>query len=346
MDEQARSILQRIIKKTPSKRLETIIRSWNCLSEDQLHSLNYSQPKWLFLENLVSRCEENRVSLKDVTKLEMIYHIHNPNQGTWHACQLFQAEDDALSVHFTQFRESFIAHLEDVVQHVSVGMKKLEDGAIWVRIAWGDNFRKPNHLKPTYLVHYLQSSYVFIHNVTPKHRPFLYQALVLATRHVSIKECHLSSRSLTAMRDLLMKQYQQVFPTNQERTLKERNAPPSHPNIEREHAESSEGRHQMACEAFGCGVLPKLETAVYKLETRYRGNSNNTLNDGDELFRGVVKFSSKNILESLRHCVSTGMAEGPVTPLLSSITQKGRNYFVITDKVSGATASQTPAPKA
>uniref|UniRef100_A0A3B1KG82 Centromere protein N n=1 Tax=Astyanax mexicanus TaxID=7994 RepID=A0A3B1KG82_ASTMX len=342
MDEQARSILQRIIKKTPSKRLETIIRSWNCLSEDQLHSLNYSQPKWLFLENLVSRCEV-RLFNGNVTKTEIkLYknHIHNPNQGTWHACQLFQAEDDALSVHFTQFRESFIAHLEDVVQHVSVGMKKLEDGAIWVRIAWGDNFRKPNHLKPTYLVHYLQSSYVFIHNVTPKHRPFLYQALVLATRHVSIKECHLSSRSLTAMRDLLMKQYQQVV------FLVLNIFPNTDPNIEREHAESSEGRHQMACEAFGCGVLPKLETAVYKLETRYRGNSNNTLNDGDELFRGVVKFSSKNILESLRHCVSTGMAEGPVTPLLSSITQKGRNYFVITDKVSGATASQTPAPKA
>ncbi|KAL7878470.1 hypothetical protein AOLI_G00094440 [Acnodon oligacanthus] len=345
MDEQARAILQRIIRKIPNRKLRTTLRAWDHLSSEQLESLDYAQPKWLFLENLISRCEESRLSLNDVTRLEMVYYIDNPNQGIWHAYQLFQAEDDAVSVNFTQFREQFKAHLEDVVRHVFVRTKKLEDGAVWIRIAWGDNFRRPNHLKPTYVVHYLQTSYVFVLNLMSKHKPFLYQALLLSTRHVSIKEAQLSSRSLTAVRDLLMRQYQQVFPTNQERTLKERNAPPSHPNIEKEHAECAERRHQMACEAFGDGVLPKLETAVYKLETRYRGNSSNTLNDKDELFKGVVMFSSSNLLESFRHCVCAGMAEGPVTPLLSSITQKGRNSFVITDKVPGA-ASQTPAHKA
>ena len=37
------------------------------------------------------------------------------------------------------------------------------------------------------------------------------------------------------------------------------------------------------------------------------------------------------------------MASAPVTPLLSSITQKGRNYFVITDKGPGV--GSTPGPK-
>ncbi|XP_053356470.1 centromere protein N [Clarias gariepinus] len=342
MDEEARAILQRVVRRLPSRKLPGIMGSWGCLLAEQLEQLDYTQPKWLFLENLISKCEESRLRLKDMTKLEMVYHIENPNQGTWHAFKLSDAEDEALSVDFTQFKEMFVAHLEDVVRHVSVRMKKLEDGAIWIRIAWGDNFTKPNHLKPTYVVHYLQTPYVFVLNLNAKHKPFLHQALVLSTRHVSINEAHLSGRSLTAMRDLLMKQYQQVFP-NQERTLKERNAPPSHPNIDREHAEFAERAHQMACEAFGGGTVPKLETAVYKLETRYRGSSsNNTLSDRDELFRGVVKFSSPNLLESLRHCVSTGMTEGPVTPLLSSITQKGRNYFVIAEKVPGA-ASQAPA---
>lgn len=40
-----------------------------------------------------------------------------------------------------------------------------------------------------------------------------------------------------------------------------------------------------------------------------------------------------------------GMAEGPVTPLLSAITQRGRNYFVITDKGPGA-SSQASAQRA
>lgn len=128
---------------------------------------------------------------------------------------------------------------ESVLVQVSVRIKKVEDGAVWIRIAWGDNFTKPNHLKPTYAVHYLQTPYVFILNLNAKHKPFLYQvtffhvflsrlsrctftlslwlfcwshsqALVLSTRHVSVNEAHLSGRSLTALRDLLMKQYQQV----------------------------------------------------------------------------------------------------------------------------------------
>ncbi|KAK3549113.1 hypothetical protein QTP70_032574 [Hemibagrus guttatus] len=341
MDEQAQAILQRILRRLSSKKIQTTLRAWGCLSPEQLEDLDYTQPKWLLLENLISKCEESRLRLKDVTKLEMVYHIENPNQGKWHAFKLTEPEDEAVSVDFTQFKEMFVAHLEEVVQHVSVRMKKQEDGAVWIRMAWGDNFTRPNHLKPTYAVHYLQTPYVFVLNLSAKHKPFLYQALVLSSRYTSINEAHLSCRSLTAMRDLLMKQYQQVFP-NQERTLRERNAPPSNPNIEKEHAESAWRTHQMACEAFGDGAVPKLETAVYKLETRYRGSSNNTLSDRDELFRGVVKFSSSNLLESLRHCVSTGMAEAPVTPLLSSITQKGRNYFVITEKAPGAT-SQTPA---
>lgn len=36
------------------------------------------------------------------------------------------------------------------------------------------------------------------------------QALVLATRYSSIKDANLSGRKLTAIRDLLMKQFQQV----------------------------------------------------------------------------------------------------------------------------------------
>lgn len=35
------------------------------------------------------------------------------------------------------------------------------------------------------------------------------------------------------------------------------------PNIENEHKEHAEKRQQVACEAFGEGKVPKLETATY-----------------------------------------------------------------------------------
>ncbi|XP_051953442.1 centromere protein N [Xyrauchen texanus] len=345
MDEQAKNTLQRIFRKIPSKKIENILKNWNCLSVDQLRALDYTRPKWMLIEHVISFCEENRLSLKHVTNLEMIYQIENPDHGTWHACQLIEAQDDALCVELTQFKEQFKAHLHGVIRNISIKIKKHEDEALWIRIAWGDNFSKPNHLKPTYVVHHLHTSYVFFSNLMAKHKLFLYQALVVATKHGFMKDAHLSTRSLTAMRNLLLRRYQQVFPNTHSRILQERNTLPSHPCIEKEHAEHEEMRHQMAYEAFGHGPLPNLETAVYRLETRFRGNVNNTLSDREEFFRGVVKFSSSSLLESLRHCVASGMAEGPVTPLLSAITQRGRNHFVITDK-GPAVASEASAQKA
>lgn len=38
----------------------------------------------------------------------------------------------------------------------------------------------------------------------------LFQALVLSTRHQAVKDANLSGRNLIAIRDLLMRQYQQV----------------------------------------------------------------------------------------------------------------------------------------
>lgn len=58
---------------------------------------------------------------------------------------------------------------------MSVKIKKHTDEAVWIRIALGSSFSKPNHLKPTYVVHYLQTPYVFVRNLTSKLKPLLSQ---------------------------------------------------------------------------------------------------------------------------------------------------------------------------
>lgn len=116
---------------------------------------------------------------------------------------------------------------------VSVKIKKHSDEAVWIRVAWGENLSRPNHLKPTYIVHHLQTPYVFVTSLTSKQKPPLFQvrkkalivgtvcwelskncvpfqALILSTRYQAIKDANLSGRKLTAIRDLLMRQYQQV----------------------------------------------------------------------------------------------------------------------------------------
>ncbi|KAM3625998.1 uncharacterized protein V6R79_020963 [Siganus canaliculatus] len=340
MDNIAKQILQRLIRRIPAQMLETTLDKWGRLSSTQQQCLDFTEPKWALTEKLLSICEESGWTIKHITELEMAYVINNPNQGMWHAYQLMEPEEDTTTIELTQFKEQFKSHLSELVRPVSVKIKKHTDEAVWIRIAWGDSFSRPNHLKPTYVVHHLQTPYVFVSGLTSKQKPLLSQALVLSTGYHALKDANLSGRKLTAIRDLLMRQYQQVFPSKYPSILSETNQTISNPHIRREQGETAAERLQMACEAFGVGMLPQLQSSVYKLETKYKDHTNKTMTEREAPFRCVVKFSSTNLLESLRHCASTGIASTPVTPLLSSIPLKGRNYFVITDN-GPAPSSQT-----
>lgn len=335
MDDIRKRLLQRLMRRIPAQMLRATLEKWGHLTAAQQRDIDYMQPKWVLTERLLAICEESEWTTKHITELEMTYVIDNPNQGMWFTFQLEDPEDDAHSVELTQFKERFKCHLSELVRPVSIKIKKHTDEAIWIRIAWGEIFSRPNHLKPTYVVYYLQTPYVFVTSLTSKQKPLLSQALVLSTRYHTIQDANLSGRNLTAIRDLLMKQYQQVFPTNCPSPLAERNQPVSNPRIHREQDGCAARRLQMACEAFGDGMLPQLQSAVYKLETKFRDQTNKAMSKREEPFRCDVKFVSTNLLESFKHCASSGIASTPVTPLLSSIPLKGRNYFRITDSGSG-----------
>uniref|UniRef100_A0A3B5K9D9 Centromere protein N n=1 Tax=Takifugu rubripes TaxID=31033 RepID=A0A3B5K9D9_TAKRU len=315
MDSSKRRLLQRVIRRIPARMLRTTLEKWGRLTAPQRQSLDFTHPKLALTEKLVAIFEENGWTVKHITELEMTHVIDNPSLGIWNAYQLLEPEDDVHFVELTQFKEQFKAHLRELVKPVSVKIKKHSDEAIWIRIAWGDHFSEPNHFKPAYVVHHLQTPYVFITGLNLKKKKLLCQALVLATRYQAIKDANLHGRNLDALRDVLMRQYQQVGH--------------SEPLVEQ--SQLAAARVHMASEAFGCGALPELQSAVYKLETKFKDNANKSMMECEEPFRCFVKFSSSNLLESFRHCASSGIASTPVTPLLSSILQKGRNNFVITD---------------
>ncbi|XP_037549334.1 centromere protein N [Nematolebias whitei] len=346
MDESATRLLQRIVRRIPTRMLKATLEKWDRLTAQQRLSVDFTEPKWELVQKLVSICEENRFTMKHITELEMIYVIENPDQGMWNTFQLLDPEEDAHSVELMRFREQFKSHLRELMMNVSVKIKRHTDEAVWIRIACGgDSFSRPNHLKPTYVVHHLQSPYVFVSSLTSKLKPLLLQALTLSTRHQAIKDANLSGRKLTAIRDLLMREYQHVFPTKYPSPLVENGQTLSNRHIDKEQADASTNRRQMAGEAFGDGPLPELQSAVYKLETKFKDPTNKTMTEREEPFRCSVKFSSTNLLESLKHCASSGIASTPVTPLLSSIPLKGRNYFVITDNAPGPSSQTRQAQK-
>uniref|UniRef100_W5LX96 Centromere protein N n=1 Tax=Lepisosteus oculatus TaxID=7918 RepID=W5LX96_LEPOC len=345
MDDSVWKLLRRVLQRIPASRVQAVLTKWDHLSRRQLQSLNFAQSRQQLWENVIALCQENGMTMKHVTELDLIYRIEYPDQGNWQVYQLCDPKDEVLSSGLIEFRQQFKTHLKELINHVSIKIKKHDDEAVWIRIAWGDNYTKPNHFKPTYVVHYLQTPYVFLSGVSVKHRPLLYEALVLAAQYESIKDIHLSGRCFTSLRDLLM--LKQTFPAHHPRPLQDRNPPNSadeDPNIQNEHEKQVEDALQIASEAFGDGPLPRLQTAVYKLETKFKDPENGLLSNRQEPFKGVVKFSSSSLLDSLSYAVTSGIASAPVTPLLSSITRKGRNYFLITDKGPGVSAN-TPGPK-
>ncbi|XP_008404130.1 centromere protein N isoform X2 [Poecilia reticulata] len=316
MDNSVKHLLQRLIRRIPASMLKSTLDKWGRLTAENRKSLDFTQSKWTIAQELVSICEESELTVKHITELEMIYDAH--------------------SVELMQFKEQFKSHLSELKRNVSVKIKKHTDEAVWIRVAWGDGLSRPNHLKATYVVHYLQTPYVFVNALSSKHKPLLLQALTLSTKHQQIKAANLSGQKLTALRDLLMRQYQQVFPTKYPSPLPESDQSISKLRIEKVQAEASANRHRMAGETFGDGTLPALQSAVFQLETKFKDPTNEAMTQRDEPFICSVKFSSSNLLESLRHCAASGIASTPVTPLLSSIPLKGRNYFVITDNVPTA----------
>lgn len=336
MDDVARRLLQRLVRRIPSQLLKPTLKKWGRLKK--LNSIDFTLSKHALTEKLVSVCEENDCRMKHITELELLYVIDNPYVGMWHAFQLIDPEDDACTVELVQFKEQFKSHLTELVQNVSVKIKKHTDEAVWIRLAWGQSFSPPNHLKPTYVVHHLQSQYVFITSINSKHKLLLSQALVLATRYQALKDASLSGK-LSAIRDLALRQYEHAFPDKFRSHLPENDENTKNPNIEQEQVQQSSKRLHMACEAFGGGKLPEIQSAVYKLETKFRGHAKN-MAEHKEPFKCLVKFTSANILESLRNSASSGITSTPATPLLSSILRKGRNYFVITDNSPGPSQTQ------
>ena len=130
-------------------------------------------------------------------------------------------------------------------------------------------------------------------------KPIVYEALCSATSYSAVQDANLSGMSFTAIKDLLMRKYQQIFPTLHTSPLKTRKFLDENQQIVAVQSRDADKRHQLACEAFGYRELPKLQTVVYKLETKFRDDKN-IVTKKEESIRCRVKFKSANVLESLR----------------------------------------------
>ncbi|XP_043351191.1 centromere protein N isoform X6 [Dermochelys coriacea] len=172
-------------------------------------------------------------------------------------------------------------------------------------------------------------------------RSALKNALVHASNYHDIHEMELRSRCLDSLKDIVFKRYSQTFQTYHPRPLQERNVAPEKvdPRIIQENKREKERIQSVNQEVFGEGLQPKIEFAQYKLETMFKGEPEMDILTEKEPFRCVVKFSSPHLLEALKSLAPAGMADAPLSPLLTCIPQKARNYFKIKERKGILSAS-------
>ncbi|KAE8608312.1 hypothetical protein XENTR_v10011458 [Xenopus tropicalis] len=253
-----------------------------------------------------------------------------------------ESENDLFDA--SEFKLQFKKSIHAVSKNVTINFKEFGE-ALWIRIAWGTHNTRPNQYKATFAVYHSQTPHVFITGLGKACRPLLCQALVIASKYSQIQEMELKSRCLESLKDIVFKRFNQPFSSHHsrphEKALTQKIVDP---RVTYENMREKERVHHLTRETFGEGPLPKLELASYKLETMFRAESimGGNLTAGNEPFRCVVKFSSPHLLEAIRSLAPAGIAEAPISTLLSCIPHKARNSFKITEKRGLHPASSQP----
>ncbi|XP_025776490.1 centromere protein N isoform X3 [Puma concolor] len=304
MDETVAEFIKRTILKIPMTEMMTILKAWDFLPENQLQTVNFRQRKESLVQDLVLLCESKRASLRDAALLDIIYTQFHQHQKVWDVFQMSKEPGEDVDLFdMERFKSSFEKILRRALKNVTVSFRDAEENAVWIRIAWGTQYRKPNQYKPVYVVYYSQTPYAFTSFCHLKsNTPLLSQKF----------ETHNSTMPLQETLELDMHMDSRIIHENR---------------IEKERVQ------RVTQETFGDYPQPRLEFAQYKLETKFKSDFHGgILAERKEPLRCLIKFSSPHLLEALKSLAPAGIADAPLSPLLTCIPNKGMNYFKIRDK--------------
>uniref|UniRef100_A0A8C0RA90 Centromere protein N n=2 Tax=Canis lupus familiaris TaxID=9615 RepID=A0A8C0RA90_CANLF len=305
MDETVAEFFKRTILKIPMTEMMTILKAWDFLSEKQLQNVNFRQRKESLVQDLVLLCEKKRASVHDAALLDIVYTQFHRHRKVWDVFQMSKGPGEDIDLFdMEQFKSSFKKILQRALKNVMVSFRDAEENAVWIRIAWGTQYRKPNQYKPVYVVYYSQTPYAFTSSCPLRSNiPLLGQTFETYNSTTPLQEksleldIHMDSRIIHENR------------------------------IEKERVQ------RVTQETFGDYSQPRLEFAQYKLETKFKSDFNgDILAERKEPLRCLIKFSSPHLLEALKSLAPAGIADAPLSPLLTCIPNKGMNYFKIKDK--------------
>ncbi|XP_008063163.1 centromere protein N isoform X1 [Carlito syrichta] len=334
MDETVAEFIKRTILKIPISEMMTVLKAWNFLPENQLQTINFRQRKESVIQHLLLLCEEKCASINDAALLDIVCTQVHRHKKIWDVFRMSKEPGDDVDLFdMNQFKSSFKKVLQRALKNVTVSFRETEENEVWIRVAWGTHYTKPQQYKPTYVVYYPQTPYVFTSSRLTRNITLLGQALTIASKHHEIVKMDLRSRYLDSLKAIAFQQYNQVFEIhNSTLPLQERRLALDS-RIIHENRVEKERVQRITQESFGDYPQPQLEFAQYKLETKFKSDVNGgILAERKEPLRCLIKFSSPHLLDALKSLAPAGIADAPLSPLLTCIPKKKMNYFKIRDK--------------
>ncbi|NXK78709.1 CENPN protein, partial [Amazona guildingii] len=334
MDGTVAEYIRKTVRKIPRNEIKTMLQKWGFLSEKQLQTINFHQIKDSIAWDVFQLCEEIPGDIKEAAVLDMIYNHAYPNKRIWKVYQLITAGKEMVCFDLTNFKEKIKRKLHSALGNVTINFREYEDNAVWIRIAWGTPNREPNQYRTSYVVYYSHTPYVFISlSVYRSNLPLLCQALVAASDSHDICAMELQGRCLNSLKHTVFKRSNQNIQTSYSEPLQEHSVESeSDLRLVQENRKTKAKIQRMNQQLFGDDPLPKLEYAQYKLETMFRSDPKQNVLHQKERFRCLVKFSSPDLLESVKSLAATSIVDTPLSPLLTSIPHKPRNHFRIKEK--------------
>ncbi|XP_049999393.1 centromere protein N isoform X1 [Alexandromys fortis] len=339
MDENVAEFLRRSILKIPLHAIKTILKTWDFLSENQLETINLRQRKESLAQEIILLCEGKNATLDDMALLDIVYTQVHRHKKLWDVFEMSKEPGEDVDLFdMKQFQASFKKILQRALKNVSVNFRVDQKNAVWIRVAWGTQHSQPNQYKPTFVVYYPQTPYAFISTCPLKSTvPLLHQALKVASKHHQIVHLNLKSRLLDSLKAIVFREYNQNFDSHNTTVPLQEGSFGLDVNLDSniilENTEEKERIQRVTQETFGTYPQPQLEFAQYKLETRFKSDiSGGILADRKEPLRCLIKFSSPHLLEALKSLAPAGIADAPLSPLLTCIPSKKMNYFKIRDK--------------
>ncbi|XP_063801437.1 centromere protein N isoform X2 [Pseudophryne corroboree] len=332
MDEWVAEFIKRLVQRMSAAESMNILKAWGFLTERELSALTVRHSKENLALQVLDICESRKATIRHAADLDIIYTHANTKKKTWDVYQMSMPPDPEMGlVDVSELKEKFKKTIHAAMKNVTIHFKDFGD-ALWIRIAWGNNYLKPNQYKPTFLVYHSQTPYAFISILPKAYRSLLCQALLCAAGYSQIQQMDLKCRCLESLKDIVFKRFNQPFQSYLSRSQQEIKVTPAvvDQRVTYENMKDKERINQLTRETFGDGSLPNLEFATYKLETSFKGESG--ISNAIEPFRCVVKFSSPHLLESIRSLGPAGISETPVSSLLSCIPHRARNIYKIAEK--------------